>query len=60
MTGVVFWGMKELGSTWDAAINSIPLVGMLLMLRQQQAQHVENIMTLGDKEMIDELNKRGK
>lgn len=57
---MVFWAMKELGSTWEAAINSIPLVGMLLMLRQQQAQHVENIMTLGDKEMIDELNKRGK
>lgn len=57
---MVFWAMKELGSTWEAAISEIPIVGMLLMLRQQQAQHVENIMTLGDKEMIDELNKRGK
>lgn len=57
---MVFWAMKELGSTWESAINEVPLVGMLLMLRQQQAQHVENIMTLGDKEMIDELNKRGK
>ena len=52
--------MKNLGVSWDNAVSEMPLVGLLLMLRQQQSQRVENIMTLGDKEMIDELNKRGK
>lgn len=52
--------MKNLGVSWEDAVSEMPLAGILLMLRQQQAQRVENIMTLGDKEMIDELNKRGK
>lgn len=52
--------MKELGASWRDSIDEIPLRGLLLMLRQQQAQRVENVMTLADKEMIDELVKRKK
>ena len=60
MTTVVFWAMKELGASWSDAVTELPLQGLLLMLRQQQAQRVENVMTLADKEMIDELTKKRK
>lgn len=52
--------MKELGASWSEAVSELPLQGLLLMLRQQQAQRVENVMTLADKEMIDELTKKRK
>lgn len=52
--------MKELGASWSDAVHELPLQGLLLMLRQQQAQRVENVMTLADKELIDELMKKRK
>lgn len=54
------WAMSELGASWSDSINEIPLQGLLLMLRQKQAQRVDNVMTLADKEMIDELEQRKK
>lgn len=52
--------MKELGASWSDSVNEIPLQGLLLMLRQQQAQRVENIMTLSDKELIEEMDRKKK
>lgn len=50
--------MRELGASWRESIEEIPLSGLLLMLRQEQAKRVENVMTLSDKELIERLDAR--
>lgn len=50
--------MRELGASWRESIEEIPLSGLLLMLRQEQAKRVENVMTLSDKELIERLEAR--
>lgn len=50
--------MRELGASWRESIDEIPLSGLLLMLRQEQAKRVENVMTLSDKELIERLEAR--
>lgn len=52
--------MRELGASWRESIEEIPLSGLLLMLRQEQAKRVENVMTLSDKELIERLDRARK
>ena len=49
----------QLGSM-QTIVFETPLVALLLMARQEQWSENDQVMNLGDKELIDELNRREK
>lgn len=52
--------MTELGLSWAETVWGMPLMSLMLLMNQDVYAHDQNVITLGDKEMIDSLAKRGR
>lgn len=50
--------MKSLGTNWNELVWEMPLGLVFLWARQDQYNANDKVMTLGDKEMIDQMNKK--
>lgn len=52
--------MKNLGVNWRELVWEMPLGMVFLCARQEQYNYNDKVMTLGDKELIDDLAKNDK
>lgn len=58
MTAITFWAAKNFSIDWHELVMDVPLGLLFLWARQDQYNQNDKVMTLGDKELIDELELR--
>lgn len=56
MTSLTFWAANNLSMGWHELIFEMPMKTLMLWARQDQYISNDKVITLGDKEMIDEMN----
>lgn len=59
ITALTYWAMSSLSMDREDLIYEMPLNQLMLWARQDQYITNNTVMTLGDKDMIDKMNKQG-
>lgn len=57
LSSILHWAVTHMHDTTKSIVSDIPLVTLLLVARQEQYSMDDRVMTLGDKELIEKLNK---